>query len=690
MLPDTNTTYMNTMPIGNVDVAANVWTDGVATVSLLLSSAHAWNEGSQLYKLARVDVTFSPAPDATPFLQELDLATGAITITIGALTIEVWADANGNAIVVSHTPSYTANYTVTLLRPEETVYAGPFECEANYSISADVTMQTPTGVVMYHRNEEGFKGQNYFKDAVADQNLGDAAYASQPNVLFNRTSGVHVASSGDSVVITALTKQTQTAQQFVDDLESSVVVPNKVAHDAWWLAFWTQSRIEVGEQSVATKYFLQRYLQACQARAPYPLKFNGMIFTAQKGDQVDYRQWGGRNWWQNARLSYYNMFASGDLTMVDAFLQSYLRTLPLATARAAHYFNVSGAYWEEYADANFGTQNSKSYGCGRRAQQTTTTAEPYWYNEDRWNHYNSQGSLDLSLFALDYHAYTGDDKYLEIAAAVVEYFGQYRPRNAEGKLVIYPTQALETYQCPDYPPNPKNCATNDAPTVAGMTIVLEKLLQTSYGSAAQRSAWTELQKAVPDLPTATVKNETRLMPCEICPPKTSNVENPELYPVHPYRLITAGRDKTKLQPAINAYAVRKFPSDEGWNQCIMDAAMLGDAAEFMKLAEARAAVKPAVGYRFPAFMPHLQDYEPSADHLATLNNAVTYAVVQGDEKATNGLVLLPAWPCAWDVDFVVHGPSNTTVTGRLENGRLSYIVAPPNRAMYVRAEACQN
>lgn len=28
-----------------------------------------------------------------------------------------------------------------------------------------------------------------------------------------------------------------------------------------------------------------------------------------------------------------------------------------------------------------------------------------------------------------------------------------------------------------------------------------------------------------------------------------------------------------------------------------------------------AAVAPAAGYRYPAFMPHFQDYEPSADHL---------------------------------------------------------------------------
>ena len=48
----------------------------------------------------------------------------------------------------------------------------------------------------------------------------------------------------------------------------------------------------------------------------------------------------------------------------------------------------------------------------------------------------------------------------------------------------------------------------------------------------------------------------------------------------------------------------------------MDAALLGLAGEAQKLVKARASLAPAQGYRFPAFMPHLQDYEPSADHLA--------------------------------------------------------------------------
>ena len=43
-------------------------------------------------------------------------------------------------------------------------------------------------------------------------------------------------------------------------------------------------------------------------------------------------------------------------------------------------------------------------------------------------------------------------------------------------MVFFPTQALETWQCPGWPVDPTNCPTDDMPTVAGLHAVLEKLL----------------------------------------------------------------------------------------------------------------------------------------------------------------------------------------------------------------------
>eukprot|EP01061_Rhynchopus_euleeides_P013976 TRINITY_DN24258_c0_g1_i1.p1 TRINITY_DN24258_c0_g1~~TRINITY_DN24258_c0_g1_i1.p1 ORF type:complete len:746 (+),score=278.81 TRINITY_DN24258_c0_g1_i1:49-2286(+) len=692
LLPDTSTTWVNTMPLGNAEGAANVWTDGKATVSLLVSSPYAWNEGSQLIKVARVDIAFSPSPGRF-VSQELDVGTATITVTFDKLKVQVWMDAVGNAAVVTHASTsgdaFTAKATVSPIREEESSFQGPFQCSA-YAISADVVTNTSEADIVYHRNEAGYKGQNYFQDIIDQQNLGQEAYGSLPNRLLNRTSGAAVTSQGDTVVVTLLTSQTDTAQCYVDDLVASVnPSPSKAGHDAWWAAYWGRSHVEVPAWNVSSQYALQRYLQGSQGRAPFPIKFNGMLYTAQKPPQTDFRQWGGRNWWQNARLSYYNMFHAGDLDMVSSFLQGYHGTLPLAKARASHYYNTSGAFWPEYTDALFGTQHSQSYGCGRAGVSNSTM--PYWWTQDVWNGYNLQGSLDLSLFALDFHAFTGNTTYLDIAAEVVDFYREWRTeKDAEGRVVLYPTQSLETWQCPGYPPQRDNCPVNDLPTIAGLRTVTEKLLRTGYGTAAQRKAWQDYTEAIPLLPLAVQKGQANasLVPAQSWPASRKNVENTELYAVHPYRLYTAGRGGD-LSPATIAYGLRQFRSDVGWEQNILDAALLGMATEFQSLAVARAAVGPATGYRFPAFMPHLQDYEPSADHLANLNNAMGYALVQEDEGPEHSLVLLPSWPCSWDVDFKVHGPLGTVVEGRLVSGVLSYTVSPQSRAAHVSARQCQ-
>ena len=45
------------------------------------------------------------------------------------------------------------------------------------------------------------------------------------------------------------------------------------------------------------------------------------------------------------------------------------------------------------------------------------------------------------------------------------------------------------------------------------------------------------------------------------------------------------------------------------------------------------------------------------------------------------LLLLPAWPEDWDVDFKLHAPGNTVVQGTVRNGKLSKLqITPPARA----------
>lgn len=224
--------------------------------------------------------------------------------------------------------------------------------------------------------------------------------------------------------------------------------------------------------------------------------------------------------------------------------------------------------------------------------------------------------------------------------------------------------------------------------------MLEKLLRLppSIASAAQKSRWEAFAALVPPLPMSAGATPA-LRPCARCPPGTSNSENPELYAVHPYRLLTAARagngSAPALAPAARAFAARRNTGDVGWNQNAMDAALLGMAAAARGFVEARAHTAPATGYRFPAFMPAFQDCAPQVDHLAVFSNALTYMLLQQRDDAAQSVVLLPAWPCEWDVDFELHAPLNTTVSGALRGGELTYAVSPPSRAAAVSAAACQ-
>ena len=46
-------------------------------------------------------------------------------------------------------------------------------------------------------------------------------------------------------------------------------------------------------------------------------------------------------------------------------------------------------------------------------------------------------------------------------------------------------------------------------------------------------------------------------------------------------------------------------------QGLLNAALLGRAEKAARMTLQRALTPPATGYRFPAFAPHFQDYEPS-------------------------------------------------------------------------------
>ncbi|GMU81629.1 MAG: hypothetical protein AMXMBFR47_15000 [Planctomycetota bacterium] len=422
-----------------------------------------------------------------------------------------------------------------------------------------------------------------------------------------------------------------------------------------------------GPSRVTRGYILQRWMQACAGRGAYPIKFNGSIFTVEPRHSggpdfnPDYRRWGDCYWWQNSRLPCYSMLAAGDFEMMQPLFSLYAAAVPLCEARARLYHLVRGAYFPETMTI-FGTYSNGDYGWNRTGHEARDVLCPWW--QYAWN----QGPELLALM-LDYWDYTHDRDFLKrrllpMARSVLDYFDSRFARDAAGKLIISPTQALETHW---------HKVVNDAPCVAGLHDVLGRLrkLPADAVAADDRAFWTRLSDALPPIPTIEKNGVRMLAAAERFDPGQQNVETPELYAVFPFRLYGLGKPDLELARA--AYRVRPHRFTHGWSQDGQFAALLGftDDARANVLAKSR---NSNAGHRFPAMWGPNFDWVPDQDHGSNLMTTLQLMLMQTDGDSIR---LLPAWPAEWNVSFRLHAPRNTVVEGEYRQGRLVRLDVTP-------------
>lgn len=285
-----------------------------------------------------------------------------------------------------------------------------------------------------------------------------------------------------------------------------------------WTEIMDRSYIQLsasgGPDAVAAKQITDhvnwdRYLSLIQGRAAFaPIKFNGQSFNCNDtGKGWDYRSWGADYWWQNERQPYYNVLAQGDFDTMRSFLDFYLRMLPYVEARTKVQFSktstplTAGAFYEETC-TQFGLYNEGDWGC------TTKAPAPNGASSNSYIRFHYTGALELSLMVLDHFDATGDmndlKKYLPMAAGVVEAFRQRFPKkDANGKIDMWPAQALETYQCHD-PTSRASCPTNPSTDIGGLLSVLPRLiaLPSEVVTPTQVQQWKAHLASLPPLPLA--------------------------------------------------------------------------------------------------------------------------------------------------------------------------------------------
>ncbi|MGQ9590590.1 MAG: penicillin acylase family protein [Planctomycetota bacterium] len=418
--------------------------------------------------------------------------------------------------------------------------------------------------------------------------------------------------------------------------------------------------------NVSRAYHLQRFLNACAGRGAHPIKFNGSIFTvpAPGKSDPDYRRWGPGYWWQNTRLPYYGMCASGDFDLLRPLFRMYAEELlDLAKYRTKLYCGHEGAFYPECIYF-WGSIFSETYGWTPFEERADKL------QESRWHKWEWVGGLELSWLMLEYYEYTLDAEFLErtaipFAREILTFFERHYGTDASGKLVFHPAQALETWW---------DC-TNPMPEVAGCHAVAERLLALPEDSvpAADRGLWRRLLEKLPPLPLRDVDGKKALAPAERFAEKR-NVENPELYAVFPFRLVALGRPN--LERGLEALRHRWDRGNSGWRQDDIFLAYLGLAEEARAYVVGRAQNHDP-NSRFPAFWGPNYDWVPDQDHGSVLVKAFQSMLLQTDGRR---ILLLPAWPRSWDVRFQLRAPFRTTIRGEYREGKLvSLEVEPKDR-----------
>ena len=130
--------------------------------------------------------------------------------------------------------------------------------------------------------------------------------------------------------------------------------------------------------------------------------------------------------------------------------------------------------------------------------------------------------------------------------------------------------------------------------------------------------------------------------------------------------------KRDVTLARSTFAARLFPQDTCWGQDGPQAAQLGltDVAQ-------QAAIHAFTHYgnqRFAWFWESGHDWIPDLDNGGTGMITLESMLMQVDGRRIR---LLPAWPRDWSADFKLHAPGRTTVSGHIENGRVSQLTVVP-------------
>ena len=704
------------MPCGGGDVGMNVWVEG-GDVLFYLSRSGCFDENNTLLKLGRFRIHLSEPLNTRSLRQQLVVGDGYWQVTDGQTWVQLWADVEKPVvhIEVSREKEKTGvEVTYESWRTHDVVLSKRARFQTSYKFAAPKGLVTRHDSIIAERSALSFlhhNGEHTIFDATVSQQQLDAVKHRLYNPLRNLTFGGRLQGKGfvlkgqthgryastdyegwtyaserpsqrHALTITMATVQGSVTewQQVLAQTEQQIQArrDRKVARQ-WWHDFWQRSYIE-GKGDLFRNYTLFRYMLGCNARGPWPTKFNGGLFTfdpeyVEAAEEYrlspDYRNWGGGvHTAQNQRLVYWPMLKNGDFDLLLPQLDFYLNIYKNAEERSRHYWGHEGACLTEQIE-NYGLPCYPEYGTKRPAG-----FDP-GMERNAWLEYEWDTCLEFCMMALEAHRYSGMDitRYVPMIYSCLRFFDEHyrylaRQRGAKtldgnGRLVLYPGSGGETYKG----------AYNATSTVAALRTVAQALSDYE-GERGDTLFLQTLLRCLPDIAVS----DGMIRPAVLYE-RVQNVESTQLYPVFPWRIYGVGRPDIDIarNTYLNDSLAVKFRSHVGWKQDAIWAACLGmtdEAARLLKL-------KMADGkHRFPAFWGPGFDWTPDHNWGGSGMIAMQEMLLQ---EVGDTLYVFPAWPREWDVRFRLHAAAGTTVEAELRGGKVVSLKVTPRREHVVVA-----
>ncbi len=475
----------------------------------------------------------------------------------------------------------------------------------------------------------------------------------------------------------------------------------------WWNCFWNRSYIVINPDNpepdntvwqAGRNYQLFRYQLGGNITGEYPTKFNGgslnydpVLMGEQYPYDPDWRQWGGAvHTAQNQRLLYWPMLKAGDFDAIIPQFELYRKGLPGAKARVEKHFGHEGAVFTEYMNAP-GLVFGAGWGWNKTGHRGRGTEIPF--GDERANAdggynglveqgvqanqncaYHWESQLEYAYMIMEFHRFTGNDisQYMPFIKESVKFFDEHyqlrhkmrtgQPLDENGKLVFYPSTSCETYRG----------ATNPIDLLSGLNACLHSLLKLDeqYVTNEEKSYYREYLSRIPAYPMGKENGLTYYKPADSWL-SVKNVELPQFYPLFPFDQFNLGDEE--IEYFKNAYKLA--PEYKGmvksWHQDGIQFARMGMTKKAAEYNTQKLQDSPR---RFPTFWGPGHDWVPDHNWGGSGMIGLQEMLMQtiGDK-----ILLFPAWPKEWNVDFKLHAPGNTTIKGKYSNGRLEELIVSP-------------